>query len=99
MRIGASVTGISWIPSRAVAGVTRIPFEAGVAHYDDPPPDEWDDLDSVMGPEGARFANNLRAWIEGAGGRIVRYGPAGDGRISDTVVRVGGLRGLIACTG
>src|SRR5205823_10218942 len=77
IRIESSVTSISWIPSAAVAGVTRIPFEAGVAHYDDPPPDEWDDLELVMGPEGARFANNLRVWIEVADGRIVRYGQAG----------------------
>jgi hypothetical protein len=28
-------------------------------HYDDPPPDEWADLDSVLGAEGARFANDL----------------------------------------
>ena len=44
MRIESSVTSISWIPSAAIAGATRIPFEAGVAHYDDPPPDEWKDL-------------------------------------------------------
>ena len=41
MRIESSVTSVSWIPSEAVPGVTRIPFEAGVMHYDDPPPDEW----------------------------------------------------------
>jgi len=99
MRIESSVTSISWIPSAAVAGVTRIPFEAGVAHYDDPPPDEWDDLDSVMGPEGARFANNLRAWIEVADGRIVRYGQAGDGRISNTLFRLGGMRVLVEAIG
>ena len=59
MRIESSVTSISWIPSAAIAGVTRLPFELGVTHYDDPPPDEWKDLDSVVGPEGARFANDL----------------------------------------
>jgi hypothetical protein len=99
MRIESSVTSISWIPSAPVAGVTRIPFEAGVAHYGDPPPDEWDDLDSVMGPEGARFANNLRAWIEVADGRIVRYGQAGDGRISNTLFRLGGMRVLVEAIG
>jgi hypothetical protein len=34
------------------------------------PPDEWKDLDSVVGPEGARFANDLRAWVEMDNGRI-----------------------------
>ena len=72
----SSVTSISWIPSAAIAGATRIPFEVGVAHYDDPPPDEWRDLDSVVGPEGARFANDLRAWIEVEDGKIVRTGKA-----------------------
>ena len=62
MRVESSVTSISWIPSAASADMTRIPFEAGVTHCDDPPPDEWSDLDSVLGPEGARFANDLRAW-------------------------------------
>src|SRR5881409_3089870 len=70
MRIESSVTSISWIPSEAVPGVTRIPFDTGVMHYDDPPPDEWTDLDSVLGPEGARFANDLRAWVEVEDGRI-----------------------------
>jgi hypothetical protein len=92
MRIESSVTSISWIPSAAIAGVTRIPFELGVTHYDDPPPDEWKDLDAVIGPEGARFANDLRAWIDVEDGRIVRYGQGGGGRVSDTLVRLGGMR-------
>src|SRR5213596_2293756 len=79
MRIESSVTSISWIPSAAIAGVTRLPFELGVTHYDDPPPDEWKDLDSVVGPEGARSANDLRAWIDVEDGRIVRYGQGGAG--------------------
>jgi hypothetical protein len=99
MRIESSVTSISWIPSAAVAGTTRIPFETGVAHYDDPPPDEWDDLDSVVGPEGARFANDLRGWIEVADGQIVRYGQAGGGRISNTLFRLGGMRVLVEAIG
>src|SRR6201993_1453910 len=77
MRIESSVTSISWIPSEAIAGVTRLPFDLGVTHYDDPPPDEWKDLDAVVGPEGARFANNLRAWIEVEDGRIVAQGQGG----------------------
>jgi hypothetical protein len=92
MRIESAVTSISWIPSAAVAGVTRIPFEAGVTHYDDPPPDEWDDLDSVLGPEGARFANELRAWVEVEDGRITGYGQGGGGRLSNTLIRLAGMR-------
>jgi hypothetical protein len=95
MRIESSVTSISWIPSAAIPGTTRIPFELGVTHYDDPPPDEWKDLDSVVGPEGARFANDLRAWVEVKDGRIVGYGQGGAGRVSDTLVRLGGMRVLV----
>ena len=99
MRIESSVTSISWIPSAAIAGTTRIPFELGVTHYDDPPPDEWKDLDSVVGPEGARFANDLRAWVEVEDGRIVGYGQGGAGRVSDTLVHFGGMRVLVEAIG
>ena len=92
MRIESSVTSISWIPSAAIVGVTRIPFEAGVTHYDDPPPDEWTDLDSVVRPEGARFANDLQAWIEVQDGRIAGYGQTGAGRVSNTLIRLAGMR-------
>jgi Cyclic nucleotide-binding domain len=99
MRMESSVTSISWIPSAAIAGATRIPFDVGVAHYDDPPPDAWRDLDSVVGPEGARFANDLRAWIEVEDGKIVRYGQSGCGRISSTLFRLGGMRILVEAVG
>jgi hypothetical protein len=99
MRIESSVTSISWIPSEAITGVTRLPFDLGVTHYDDPPPDQWQDLDSVVGPEGARFANDLRAWVEVQDGRVVACGQTGSGRISDTLVQIGGRRVLLAAVG
>jgi Cyclic nucleotide-binding domain len=99
MRIELSVTSVSWIPSAAIVGATRIPFEIAVTQYDDPPPDEWRDLDEVVGPDGARFANNLRAWIEVENGRIVSYGQGGGGRLSSTLVRLGGLRVLVQAFG
>jgi cyclic nucleotide-binding protein len=99
MRIESSVTSISWIPSEAIAGVTRLPFDLGVTHYDDPPPDEWKDLDAVVGPEGARFANELRAWAEVEDGRIVAHGQGGGGRISNTLFRLGGMRILVEAVG
>ena len=99
MRAESSVTSISWIPSAAIAGTTRLPFEIGVTHYDDPPPDEWKDLDAVVGPEGARFANELRAWVEVEDGRIVSYGQGGGGRLSSTLVRMGGMRVLVEAVG
>jgi len=94
MRIESSVTSMSWIPSAAITGATKIPFEVGVTHYDDPPPDEWEDLDSVLGPEGARFANDLRAWIEVEDGRIVGHGQGGGGRVSNTPRPAAGNAGV-----
>jgi hypothetical protein len=99
MRIESSVTSLSWIPSEAITGVTRLPFDLGVTHYDDPPPDEWQDLDSVTGPEGARFANQLRVWVEVQDGKIVACGQTGGGRVSSTLVRVGGMHVLVEAVG
>ena len=39
MRVESSVTSITWIPSEAVAGMPKMPFEMGIAHYDEPPPE------------------------------------------------------------
>jgi hypothetical protein len=99
MRVESSVTSISWIPSAAVAGTAKIPFGAGVMHYDDPPPEQVKDLDAAMGPEGARFANELRAWIEVTDGKITGYGQGGAGRISNTLFRLGGMRVVVVAVG
>src|SRR5215471_4846998 len=99
MRIESSVTSVSWIPSAAITGVTRIPFELGVTHYDDPPPDEWKDLDSVLGPEGARFANDLRAWVDVDDGKITGQGQSGGGHVSSTLVRLRGMRVQVEAIG
>ncbi len=99
MHIESSVTSISWIPSEAVTGVTRVPFDLGFTHYDDPPPDEWEDLDSVLGAEGARFANVLRAWVDVQDGKIVGYGQSGGGRVSSTLVRLRSMRVQVEAVG
>jgi len=99
MRIESSVTSVSWIPSAAITGVTRVPFGMGVTHYDDPPPDEWKDLDSVLGPEGARFANDLRAWVDVEDGKITGHGQGGGGRVSSTLVRLRGMRVQVEAVG
>lgn len=93
MRIQSSVTSISWIPSEAIEGVTRMPFEMGVAHYDDPPPDHIDSLESLREADRFRFANELTAWIEVDDGRITDFGQAGGGQIGATTLRLGG-RGM-----
>jgi hypothetical protein len=93
MRIQSSVTSISWIPSEAIAGVTKMPFEMGVAHYDDPPPDHIDSLEALRDADRFRFANELTAWIEVDDGRIAAFGQEGGGQIGATTLRVGG-RGM-----
>ena len=89
MRIESSVTSLSWIPSEAVTGMTRLPFDMGVAHYDPPPPDVLGDLEDLRKADRFRFANQLRAWIEVEDGKVVDWGHAGGGRIGSTTVRMG----------
>lgn len=91
MRIESSVTSISWIPSEAVQGMTRLPFDMGMAHYDDPPPDHIDDLESLREADRFRFANQLRAWIDvDDNGHITGHGRSGGGHIGSTTLRLGG---------
>jgi hypothetical protein len=89
MRIESSVTSLSWIPSEAIEGSTRIPFDLGVTHYDAPPPDKIADLDALHRAGRFRFANVLRAWVDVEDGAIVRVGQSGGGLISPTMVKLG----------
>ena len=88
-RFESSVTSISWIPSEAITGPSKIPFGMGVTHYDDPPPDRIEDLEELRTSDRFREANELRAYIEVEDGRIVGAGHLGQGHIGATTVRVG----------
>ena len=88
-RVESSVTAISWIPSEAIAGISKVPFEMGVTHYDVPPPDQLDDIEELRRTDRFREANELRAFIEVEDGRIVGHGHLGQGHIGATTVRVG----------
>ena len=89
MRIESSVISLSWIPSEAIKGATKLPFEAGVAHYDPPPPDVIEDLDELQRAGRFRFGNQLRGWIEVEDGRVVGHGQSGGGLICSTLLRLG----------
>jgi hypothetical protein len=89
MRFESSVTSMSWIPSEAIKGMTRLPFDVGITHYDAPPPDAIGDLDELAAADRFRFANELRAFVEVRDGRIVDAGHLGRGHIGSTTVRVG----------
>jgi hypothetical protein len=92
MRYENSVTSLSWIPSEAIQGTTRLPFDMGMAHYDPPPPDELVSLDALREADRFRFANRLAAWIDvRANGEIAGAGYSGAGQIGSTTVRLGGV--------
>ncbi|MCU1461752.1 MAG: hypothetical protein JWO37_1827 [Acidimicrobiales bacterium] len=83
---------LSWIPSEAIGGAMRMPFDAGFTHYDEPPPDHIEDIEKLRDADRFRFANVLRAWIEvDADGRIEKLGYDGGGLMGSTTVRVPGL--------
>ncbi len=88
-RYESSVTAISWIPSEAITGPAKVPFELGVTHYDEVPPDRIEDLEELRTSDRFREANELRAYIEVEDGRIVDAGHLGQGHIGATTVRVG----------
>ncbi len=92
MRIESSVTAISWIPSDAIEGMPKLPFELGVAHYDEPPPERIDegDLERLRSEDRFREANRLAAWIEVEGEEIIRNGYEGTGLVGSTPVSLGG---------
>jgi hypothetical protein len=92
MRTESSVTSLSWIPSEAVRGGTRVAFDAGFTHYDEPPPDVIEDIEALRRADRFRFANVLSAYLEfDATGTITAYGYTGGGLMGSTRVGVGSL--------
>ena len=89
MRVESTVTTVSWIPSEAVTGMTKLPFEIGAMHYDDPPPDHIDDLEPLRAAGRFRFANRLAAWVDVEDGRITGHGYAGGGVMGLTRLSLG----------
>jgi hypothetical protein len=89
VRIESSVTAVTWIPSEAIEGMPKLPFELGMAHYDEPPPDSLGNLDKLRERDGFREANELRGWIEVQGGEIVDAGHDGRALIGVTRLKVG----------
>jgi len=91
MRIEGSVTGISWIPSEAIAEMPKLRFAMGVGHYDEPPPDRLaeGDLARLCDADRFREANQLKGWIEVEDGAIVDAGYEGGGLVGSTTFRFG----------
>lgn len=68
-----AVTTLSWIPSELLDGPFRVPFDLGLTHYDEPPPDEItgpDQIEALRAAGRFRFVNALRAKATTADGRV-----------------------------
>src|SRR5262249_21123486 len=84
------VVAVSWIPSEAVKGAMKAPFELGLSHYDEPLPDVLGDLEDWKARDLFRVANDLQAWIEvDDEGKVTGHSYSGGGVIGCTPV---GLR-------
>ena len=93
MRITGSFTAVSWIPSEAVTGLAKLPFDR-VAHYDAPPPDvigqPGTTIEELCDADRFRFANHLAAWIDiDDDGRVLDSGYAGGGLLGSTTISLG----------
>ena len=92
MRHTSSITSLSWIPSEAIEGSMRLAFDAGVTHYDPPPPDVIENIEALRLDDRFRFANVLRAWVEvDDEGNITDVGYDGGGLMGSTTVKLGPL--------
>lgn len=90
MRLEASVTSVSWIPSELITGMPRLAFDLGITAYDDPLPDQLGDLDQWRHDARFRFANRLQGWIEvDDDGGVTEAGYGGGGLMGRTKVKVG----------
>ena len=99
MRHEACVLSVSWIPSEAVTGMTKPPFELGVTHYNDPPPERLsgpEELQALRSGRRFRFANEVRGWVEVQDGAIVDHGQSGGGHLGITRVSLGRAMGFQA---
>jgi Cyclic nucleotide-binding domain len=99
MRFESSTTSVSWIPSEAIPGMMRLPFDLGPVHYDDPPSDQLTDIEALSRSGAVRFINELRAWVEVENGWIVRHGHAGRGWIGKTKLGFGSRKILYPAIG
>jgi hypothetical protein len=74
MRVEATGTSMSWIPSESMWSTVRLGFELGISHWDRPLPDEIqgpEDVHELCRHDRFRFANLVSGWAEVEDGRIV----------------------------
>src|SRR5688572_13800966 len=89
--VTSRVTSLSWIPSELLQGPMRVPFDLGLTHYDEPPPDRLDDLPALRRAGRFRFVNRLDVVAQVQDGRIASVGPApGSGGVIGLTNLLGG---------
>ena len=96
MRIEATATSMSWIPSESLTGPLRKGMDLRLSHWDEPPPDQVSTADQVhelSRQDKVRFANLLAVWAEVEGDRIVESGHHEHSGLvmGSTTVRVAGI--------
>lgn len=96
MRIEATGTTLSWIPSESVTGPLKLGMNLKLGHYDDPLPDQvagTNEVHELCRLDKFRFGNVLSGWAEVDDGRIVDagFGEASNLVMGSTTVRVGKL--------
>lgn len=95
MRLEGSITTLSWIPSEAIVGLAKLPFGAGLAHYDEAPPVQINrpgtSLEELRAADRFRFANRLAAWVEvdDSTGAVTSSGYNGAGVYGATTLALG----------
>ncbi|WP_426567021.1 cyclic nucleotide-binding domain-containing protein [Angustibacter sp. McL0619] len=96
MRVEATATTVSWIPSESVSGPLRRSFDIGLSHYDPPPPELLSGAAAVHELRRAdrlRFANVLSVWADLEDGAVLGAGvdPAAGLVMGSTTMRMAGI--------
>ena len=89
MRVESSVLSVSWIPSEAIKGVNKLPFEMGMAHYDEPPPDVVEDLAGSGTTTASASPTSSRRGPSSTATALVASGAGGGGSIGSTTLALG----------
>ncbi len=94
MRVEATVTSMSWIPTDSLKGALKTGMDLRLSHWDSPLPDQVkapDDVHELCRQDKFRFANLLSVWADVEDGRIVRAGHNDDSGLvmGATTVKVG----------
>jgi hypothetical protein len=89
MRVEGAVTAVTWLPFSLLESLPNLPFGVAFAHYDEPPGQVLGGLDELRAADAFREANELAAWAEFDGDRVVEYGRHGRGLAGGTGLDLG----------